>query len=168
MLSWFQLFLFLHITGAVIAFGPGLVFPILGSMGGAEPMHGNFALRVGAAVEDRVVIPVAASMPVTGVLMVLTGRFGFGHFWLLAGIVLYVIAYTFAVTIQRSTVHQMIHLTSHMPAPVAAAAVEGPGAAPAGPPPEFLALVRRSQLGGMFLNVMVLLILILMIFRPLN
>jgi uncharacterized membrane protein len=164
MFSAFYLFLYLHILGAIIAFGPGLVFPILGSMGGSEPMHGNFALRVGEAIEMKIVIPVAASMPVTGVLMIVTGNIGLAHFWLIAGIVLYVIAYTFAVTIQRNTVHHMIEMTSHAPAPAAA----GPGAAPAGPPPEFLALVRRSQLGGIFLNVMVLVIVLLMVFRPGN
>jgi uncharacterized membrane protein len=162
MFTAFQVFLFLHITAAVFAFGPSLVFPILGSMGGSEPMHGNFALRVSEKIEDRVVLPLALTMPVTGVLMIWTGSISLAHFWLIAGIVLYAIAILFAIFVQRQTVIKMVHMTSHAPAPAAA----GPGAAPAGPPPEFLALVRRSQMGGMFLTVMILLILILMIFRP--
>lgn len=165
MLSWFQFFLFLHITGAIIAFGPNFVFPLLGAMSGKEPMHGNFGLRVTAAIEDRIVIPVALTMPVTGVLMIVTGSIALTHFWLLAGIVMYVIAMTFAVVVQRGWVHQMIHMTEHMPAPAPAMAA-GPGAAPAGPPPEFLALRNKVQMGGMLLTVLLIAILVMMIFRP--
>ena len=37
--------LFLHIGGAIVAFGPTFAFPILGPMAGKEPQHANFALR---------------------------------------------------------------------------------------------------------------------------
>lgn len=164
MFTWFTLFRFLHILAAIIAFGPVFVFPILGSMGGKEPMHGNFSLRVSALIEDRLVIPFALSMPVTGILMIVAGNVQWLHFWFLLAIVLYIAAMIFAVVIQRGWVHQMIHLTSHAPAP----AMAGPGAAPAGPPPEFLALVRKTQLGGMYLTVSLIVIALLMIFRPLS
>lgn len=164
MFTWFTLFRFLHILGAIIAFGPVFVFPILGAMGGKEPMHGNFALRVGAVMEDRLVIPFALSMPVTGVLMIVAGNVQWLHFWFLLAIVLYVAATVFAVVTQRGWVHQMIHMTSQMPAPAPA----GPGAAPAGPPPEFLALVQKTRIGGMYLTVSVIVIAILMMFRPLS
>ena len=167
MFSAFQFFLFLHITAAIIAFGPSFAFPIIGAMSGKEPMHGNFGLRLTAAIEDRIVIPAALTMPVSGVLMVVTSTFGFGHFWLLAGITLYVIAMLFATIPQRNWVHEMVHMTERM-APPSAAMAAGPGAAPAGPPPEFIALRNRVQMGGMFLTVLLILILILMIFRPLN
>lgn len=162
MFTAFQVFLFLHITGAVFAFGPNMVFPLIAAMSQAEPMHGNFSLRLMEKIEDRVVIPLALTMPVTGVAMIIAGSISLTHFWLWAGIVLYVIAITFAVLVQRRTVQKMTHMTSG-PMPAMAA---GPGAAPAGPPPEFLALARRAQLGGSFLLGMILLILILMIFRP--
>jgi predicted integral membrane protein DUF2269 len=165
MFTWFTLFRFLHILAAIIAFGPSFVFPILGSFGGKEPMHGNFALRVGAAVEDRLVIPFALTMPISGILMLVTanGALPWLRFWFLLAVALYVIAMFIAVVIQRGIVHKMIHMTSHMPAPAA-----GPGAAPAGPPPEFLALVKRSQMNGMILTVLLVVIVILMIFRPLS
>ena len=166
MFTWFTLFRFLHILAAIIAFGPSFVFPILGSFSGKEPMHGNFALRVGAAIEDRLVIPFALTMPVSGVLMLVTanGAVPWQRFWFLLAVSLYLIAMFIAVVIQRGIVHKMINMTSQMPAPAPA----GPGAAPAGPPPEFLALVRRSQMNGMILTVLLVVIVILMIFRPLS
>jgi predicted integral membrane protein DUF2269 len=166
MFTWFTLFRFLHILAAIIAFGPSFVFPILGSFGGKEPMHGNFALRVGAAIEDRIVIPFALTMPISGILMIVVsnGAVHWLSFWFLLAVALYLIAMFIAVVVQRGIVHQMIHMTSHMPAPAPA----GPGAAPAGPPAEFLALVKRSQMNGMILTVLLVVIVILMIFRPLS
>lgn len=169
MFTWFTLFRFLHILAAIIAFGPSFVFPILGSLSSKEPMHGNFALRVGAAIEDRLVIPFALTMPVSGVLMIVTanGAVQWARFWFLLAVALYLIAMFIAVFIQRGIVHKMIHMTAQMGAPSAALAA-GPGAAPAGPPPEFLALVKRSQMNGMILTALLVVIVILMIFRPLS
>jgi len=134
MLTWFQFFLFLHITGTVIAVGPGFVFPLIGGMLQAEPMHGNFGLRLMEKIEDRVVIPVLLTLPVTGVLMIVIGNISLAHFWLIAGIVLYVLVITFTIAVQRRTVQKMVHLTMQAPAPAMAG---GAGAALAGPPPEF-------------------------------
>ena len=48
--------LFLHIGGAIIAFGPTFAFPILGAMAAAEPLHANFVLRA-QFITKRVVEP---------------------------------------------------------------------------------------------------------------
>ncbi len=94
-MNWFTgLLLVLHIGGAIIAFGPTFTFPIIGAMGGAEPMHSNFALRINERIEERLVIPLALFQAVTGVLLIWTvGLNVFVHLWLLLGIVLYVIAH---------------------------------------------------------------------------
>lgn len=168
MFTWFTVFRFLHITTAIIAFGPSFVFPLIGSMAGKEPMHGNFALRLTAAIEDKIVIPVALTLPVSGVLMILTGPVVVDRFWFIAAMVLYVTAIFIAVVPQRNWVHRMIHMTEQAPAPAMAAAAAGPGAMAAGPPPEFLALRNRVQMGGMALTFLLIAIMILMIFRPLS
>lgn len=165
MFTWFTFFRFVHIFSAIVAFGPNFVFPLIGSMAGKEPMHGNFALRISAALEDKIVIPVALTMPVSGVLMILTGPVVVDRFWFIAAMVLYVTAMVFAVVVQRGWVHQMIHMTEHAPAPQPAMAA-GPGAMAAGPPPEFLALRNKVQMGGMFLTLLLIAIVFLMIFRP--
>ena len=48
-MDWSALFpwlLFLHVLGAIVAFGPTFAFSFIGAMGGAEPQHANFATRV--------------------------------------------------------------------------------------------------------------------------
>src|SRR5438477_183058 len=84
--------------------------------------------------QDMVVIPVALTMPVTGIPAIVTGNVQWVKFEFLTAITIYAIAMVFAVVVQRGWVHQMIHMTEHMPAPSPALAA-GPGAAPAGPPP---------------------------------
>jgi uncharacterized membrane protein len=156
-------FLFLHVLGAIIAFGPSFAFPIIGAMGAADRPHANFATRVSHAISTKRQIPVALTMPVTGIGLIWSA--GFDVFsaasrWLLLGIVLYVVLFTYAVTVQLPTTERIIAMTSGPP-PEAA-----PGAAPAGPPPELMATVRKVQRGGMFLSVMIAVIVFLMVVKP--
>jgi hypothetical protein len=46
-------FLFLHVIGAIIAFGPSFSFPIIGAMGAADRQHASFATRVSYAISTR-------------------------------------------------------------------------------------------------------------------
>jgi uncharacterized membrane protein len=156
-------FLFLHVLGAVIAFGPGFVFPIIGAMGGAEQMHGNFATRVSYAIATKRVVPVALTMPVTGIGLIWSA--GMDPFiretrWLALGIVLYVVLLTFALTVQIPTTRRIVDMTSGPPPETA------PGSAPSGPPPALMALVHRVQRGGMFMSATVAVIVLLMVVKP--
>jgi hypothetical protein len=165
----FELFLFLHIGAAIVAFGPTFAFPLIGAMGGREPMFANFATRVSAALERRMVIPLALTMPLSG-----TGLLWFapstsdgpidifassGH-WLLLAIAVYVFAISFVVFVQDRRVHKVIALTSRPPGPPAG----GPPAG--GPPPELMLAVKKVQQGGIVLSVALVIIFSLMIFRP--
>ena len=159
-MNWLvALFLVLHVGGAIIAFGPSFVFPLIGSMAGKEPMHTNFALRLGELIEMRLVLPLAVFQAVTGVGLIWTvGIDVFAHLWLLIGIVLYVIALGIAFGNQLPVTRKLIELTSTPPPPPV------PGApAPAGPPPQVAALVKRNRQGGMILTVLLLTIIILMV-----
>ena len=162
-----SLFLFLHVGAAIIAFGPTFVFPLIGSMSGKEPMHGNFGLRLSEMMEDRLVIPFALSMPVTGLLMVWFAHFDLTNrafYWIDIAIVLYIIAMVIAIGLQRPNVQRLVAMTSRPPA--TAPASPGPGAAPAGPPPEFLAGVAASRRNGMILTVLLVAIVFLMVVKP--
>ncbi len=157
----FQLFLFLHVLSAIVAFGPSFTFPLIGSLGGREREHGNFALRVTELIEKRLVITVGLTMPLTGAGLIYFGGFDlFQSAWLVIAIAVYATAMTFAIFVQTPTVARLIELTSARPLPA------GPGAALAGPPPEVLALLRRTQLGGVFLTVALVVIIFLMVTRP--
>ena len=154
---WIAIFLFLHVMGAIIAFGPAFsAFPIIGSMAGKEPQHANFAARINEQITKTRVVPLAIFQGVTGlVLIYLTGLNPFSQLWLGLGIVLYVIALTYALAVQAPTGRRIVQLTSAPPPPGAT-----------GPSPELMAAVKRAQQGGMILGILILAIVILMVTKP--
>jgi len=154
--------LFLHIGGAILAFGPTFVFPILGPMAGREPQHVNFALRFQHRVAMRLILPLALFQGVTGLLLI--WRIGYNIFatgWLLAGISLYLVLLGMNIGIGLPTASRLITLTSGPPpAPPAGSPP------PSGPPPEVAALVRRGRLVGMLSAVLIVMIVFLMVVKP--
>jgi uncharacterized membrane protein len=151
------IFLFLHVMGAIIAFGPTFsAFPIVGQMAGKEPQHANFAARVNNAMTETRVLPLAIFQGITGLFLIfLTGFNPFSQLWLGLGIVLYVIALTYALAVQRPAGKRIAELTATPPPPGAS-----------GPPPELMAAVKRAQQGGMILGVLIVAIVILMVTKP--
>ena len=156
-------FLFLHVLGAIAAFGPTFSFPLIGAMGGAEPMHGNFATRVSHAISAKQVVPLALTMPITGIGLIWSAGFdpfSQGSRWLAVAIVLYTVAIVYSLAVQTPIVNRIIALTAGPP----------PGAPPApppvGPPPGLMELVRKVQRGGKLLVGLVVVIAFLMVVKP--
>jgi uncharacterized membrane protein len=146
--------LFLHVMGAILAFGPTFAYSIMGAMAGREPQHANFSSRQVAAIGNGLVYPLAIFQGITGVLLIVSGQFDVKNLWLGLGIVLYAIALTYALTVQRNAVHHLIELTSTPPAP---------GSPPS---PEIPATVKKVQRGGMFLGLLIVVIVFLMVVKP--
>lgn len=162
-MNFFPWLLWLHIFGAIVAFGPTFAFPLIGAMGGKEPMHANFSARITEKIEKGIIIPLAIVQAVTGVaLLLISGRnlTDSHNYWLSVAIVIYAIALYFAIFKQTRRIEALIHLTSSPPPPPAA------GEAPTGPPPALLAAVKATQQGGMFLTVMIVTIIFLMVIKP--
>jgi uncharacterized membrane protein len=121
-------FLTIHILTAIVAFGPSFAFPLISRLAAQEPQHGLFAIRLVDLIERRMILPAALTMPVSGALLVWSeGIDLLGTHWLLAAITLYVVAITFAFTVQLRTVDRMIETAGLMgaPAPMAGAASAG-------------------------------------------
>lgn len=153
------LFLLLHIGGAIVAFGPTFTFPLIGSMGAAEREHGNFALRVNERITKRIVIPLAIFQGITGIALILLIPMDLTKaLWLDFAIVLYVIALGISLFWQKPAVDAMIEATKNPPPPPPAGTPP-----PSGPPPHIAALVRRIQIGGISLSVLIVAIIILMV-----
>jgi hypothetical protein len=157
MTIWIAIFLFLHVMGAIVAFGPTFsAFPIIGQLAGKEPQHANFAARINEQITKTRVIPLAIFQGITGlVLIFLTGLSPFSQLWLGLGIVLYLIALGYALAVQRPVGARIAELTATPPPPGAS-----------GPPPELMAAVKRAQQGGAFLGLLILVIVILMVTKP--
>jgi uncharacterized membrane protein len=158
-MAWlFPWLLFLHVLGAIVAFGPTFTFSIVGAMGGAEPQHANFATRVSHALTTRRVLPVGITLPITGLAMIAVvgmNPLERSHWWLALGILLYVIAYSYGFFVQRKLLERVVELTSAPPPPGAS-----------GPPPELRALVGRIQRGGMGMGILIVAIVLLMVVKP--
>ena len=134
--------LFAHVLGAIIAFGPTFIFPLVGSMAGREPMHANFAARISLAIEEKVVIPLAFVQALTGIGLIWAAQFDlFSTYWLLTGITLYVIAISYALFVQAPAARRVVELST-MPAG------GPPPDAPARPPPEPVGPVPPPPTGG--------------------
>jgi len=157
----YELWLFLHILGAIAAFGFGFYAPIFGAAAAREPQHGNWYLRATRRVSNGVLVPVAISMAITGTLLVVEtgGMRRFEQLWLTVSVILYVIALLIVFLAQRPALARVIELTS---------APAGPDAAPApgGPPAEVPALVRRLRILGLVLLVLTVAIVALMVWKP--
>ena len=158
-LDWlFPWLLFLHVLGAIVAFGPTFAFSIVGAMGGTEPQHANFGVRVSHAISSKLVYPIGITLPITGLAMMGVRQINpldRTYWWLALAIVLYLVAYGYSFFVQRRHVDRVIEITSTPPP-------SGAG----GPPPELMALVKRIQRGGMSLGILLVAIVFLMVVKP--
>ena len=158
-LAWlFPWLLFLHVLGAIVAFGPTFTFSFIGAAGGAEPQHANFATRLSHTLSSRLVIPIGITLPITGLAIIAVRQinpFARPFWWLALAIVLYLIAYGYGFFVQRKLVERVIEITSSPP----------PSGA-SGPPPELMALVKRIQRGGMGMGILIVTIVLLMVVKP--
>ena len=156
-MDWFLVWLFLHIMGAIVAFGPGYAVMVTGPMAAKEPQHANFFARTQLATALRLVTPASLSMAVTGILMIATRGYSNivgSRWWLGVAIILYVIAIVYSMAVQAPAGRKLVELTSSPPAP---------GQLPS---PEIPATARRVRLGGMFLAALVVVIVFLMVTKP--
>jgi len=149
----YQLFLFLHILGAVIAFGFGFATPVIGRMLALEPQHGNWFLRAGKRVGDTILIPASLSMAVTGILLIMTSSHSPKEPWLALAIVIYIAAVLTVLFVQRPAFIKLIALTSTPPGPT-------------GPDPMVPLLLKRTRMVGFALSGAVVVIIFLMVFKP--
>ena len=149
----FQLWMFLHVLGAIAAFGYGFYAPIYGMASAREPQHSHWFTRATKRVTNLVILPFLILMFITGAALVQTGGTEWSARWLSVAMLLYFIALGIVLIVQRPAVNRIIALTA-----------EPPG--PDGPPAELRSSVRRMQIAGLALLLLVLVILALMVWKP--
>ena len=153
-MAWlFPWLLFLHVLAAIIAFGPTFAAPVVASLVAKELQYANFFARSQLLLSKRLITPLALSLGVTGILMVIvTGIDLTSNVWLGVAIVLYVTAIGFALLVQAPSGARLVELTA---AP-----------SPGGPSPELRATAAAVRRGGMVLAVLVVTIVFLMVVKP--
>ena len=160
-MNLFPWLLFLHVLGAIIAFGPTFSSPIIGQMGAKEREHGNFAMRVSRQLARIQILPLAIFQGITGLGLIVTANIDvMKASWLMVAIVLYLIAIGFAIFIQTPRAKRIIEMTT----PPAGAPAGPPPAG--GPPPALMDEIRKVKLGGQLLIVLVVSIVFLMVVKP--
>jgi hypothetical protein len=160
MWTWFTFWLFLHVLAAIVAFGPALSFGLISAEGAKDPANALFSTHLVHLLSDRITIPFALSMVVSGVGLIFSGHVDlWGSEWLLISIVVYIAVVGVSVGFQRPITLRLIETMRSMP----------PGPPPegaSGPPPQIAALVKKLQAGGIFLSIGFFVILLMMIWRP--
>jgi uncharacterized membrane protein len=145
----------IHILGAVVIFGPTLAFPFVGAMAKKEGAPVAWALELLDFIDRKWVTPLSLTVqPASGAWLIVQADNLYNPFqrhgrWLLISIILYIVATVFAHFVQTPAgrkAHRM-----------AAANQFGP---------EFGALMKRVGMGGQFLTLLLIAIIVLMVVKP--
>ena len=153
----FAILLFLHVLGAIVAFGPGFAAMVVGPMVAKEPQHANFYARTQLATARSIITPVAISMAVTGVGLIMIRGWGTltaDRRWLEVSILLYVVAVVYSMAIQAPAGRKLVELTATPPQPGSA------------PNPEVPKTAARVRTGGIVLSLLTVAIVFLMVAKP--
>jgi uncharacterized membrane protein len=162
----YKLVLLLHLLTVVAGFGPTLLAPAFAAQ--ARSRRGKDGVAVFDAtytVLSTYATWIVYAVPVFGILLVMLADppWSFSQAWISLSFLLYIISLGVAHALHQPNLRKMGELMAQV--------AEGPppGAAAGGPPPQVAEIESRGQRAGLFgavLNVLFLLILILMIWKP--
>lgn len=154
-MSLLNFLLTLHIMGAIAAFGATFAFPFIGAMAQKPGAPVPWFLKLTHLIESKWVTPAAFTVqPGTGagLIIISQGRldpFKSSNRWLLAAIIIYIVATSFALFVQdRNSIKAL---------KMAEAQQFGP---------EFGGLMKKLGMGGQFLTLLLVTIIILMVVKP--
>jgi uncharacterized membrane protein len=86
--SWYATFMAIHVTFVVIWIGGGALLTIFGIL--AERTNDNAQLtqlgKMAAFAGERIFAPAGLVVVAMGIAMVINGHLGFGHFWIIFGL----------------------------------------------------------------------------------
>ena len=146
----YEVLKFFHVLLAIVAVGFNASYAIWLARAAREPEHEAFALHGVKFLDDRFANPAYALLLVTGLLMVWVGDLDMTQFWLLAALVLYVVAVGLGLFVYTPTLR----------AQIAALGSSGPGSA------EYQSLAERGTTVGIVLAIDVIAIVFLMVTKP--
>ena len=156
--TWIQVFVFLHVLGAITAVGPTLTYGLWLAQGDrAGPQMRAFVLRTTSWVDRHLATPSFVLQAFTGMALVLLLRISFfDTHWLLAGVAIYVVTVVFAMVVYAPTVRRQNDLADRV-------AADPNDAASAS---EYEAVARRARTFGILTIVLTLAIVFFMVVKP--
>jgi uncharacterized membrane protein len=156
--TWIQVFLFLHVFGAIAAVGPTLTYGMwLARAERMSPEMRAFVLRTTSWVDGHLATPAFIVQAFTGVALLLLLRISFIHTaWLITGVAIYVVVAIFAMTTYAPVVRRQIEVAERV-----AEARSDPALAE-----EYAVVSRRARAMGVVAVVLTVAILYFMIVKP--
>jgi uncharacterized membrane protein len=161
----YDFLLFLHIVAVVVGFGTVMLNGLYAAR--AKRAGGREGVAISEAntwISEKVAEPFIYAVFVLGILLVLVGDevWEWDQAWINISMLLYIVGIGLSHGLMRPSVRRMNALSAQL-------AAGGPTAGAAGPPPEVAeaeALEKRIAAVGMALNLLVVVIIFLMVFKP--
>ena len=149
MFSWYLVLKYIHILSAIMAVGSNITYGVWSARMAREPAHASFVLKGIQFLDNRIANPAYGVLFLTGLIMIFAGNFGL-QLWIVVAIVLFIAIAVLGFAIFTPLVRNQIRLAD-----------AGDTASP-----EFVRLAIRSRTLGPILGLLVLVILVMMVFKP--
>ncbi len=156
--TWIDIFLFLHVMGAIAAVGPTMTYAMWARLGErAGVQQRSFAVNGINWVDSHLAPPAFMAQAVTGIVLILLLRVSFIHTaWLLVGVSIYVVVVVLAVVALTPAVKRQIEVADRTAA--------NPG--DEGAERAFAAAVGRVRSIGVLVGFLTLAIVFFMVVKP--
>ena len=140
----------IHIFSAIVAVGSNITYGVWNARASADPAHAGFALKGIKFIDDRIANPAYGVLLLTGLTMVFVGHYSITALWIIVALVFFVAVGVLAFRVYSPLLRNQIRLVD----------------AGDTTSPEFKGLERRSRTLGPILGLLVLVILVMMVFKP--
>ena len=149
MFSWYLVLKFIHIAAAITAVGANVTYGVWNARIASDPSHTSFVLKGIKFLDDRIANPAYGVLFITGLIMVFAGRWGFA-LWVIVAIILFVAVAAIGGAVFTPLLRNQIRLADAGDTTSA----------------EFTRLANRSRMIGPLLGLLVVLIIVMMVFKP--
>jgi uncharacterized membrane protein len=150
MITLYLVLKFVHILSAITAVGANITYGVWTARADGDRSHLGFALKGIKFLDDRIANPAYGVLLVTGLLMVFVNHWSITSLWIILALLLFAILIVVAVVFYSPLLRDQVKLVD-----------AGDTASP-----EFERLSRRNQILGPAIGLIVILILVMMVFKP--
>ena len=164
----YKIVLVLHILSLIFGFGPFVLNGLYGAQAKKRPGPGGLAIGEASFAVGMVAEKIIYTVPIWGIGLVFMSDdvWSFSQLWVWLSLLLYLTAVGISHAVMIPSAKRMNVLAAEL----VAAGGPPPGAAPGGPPPpqvvEMEAIGKKLAIGGTTLNLFLLTIIVLMVFKP--
>ena len=141
---------YVHILLAIVAVGFNATYGVWLARAAQEPEHMLHVLRGIRTLDNVFANPAYALLLITGLGMLIVGGIALTTFWIVVALILYGLAIVVGIVLFAPVLRRQVSLLE----------------SGAGQTPEFRQLARRSTILGIVTMVDVLLIIVMMVFKP--